>query len=68
MQDQISNIEKRLEELRKPINVNDNSDDDTGTPGEEEVEVETMMVLLQDSLVEMNLTTLLECLTDFALL
>ena len=33
MQDQISNIEKRLEELRKPINVNDNSDDDTGAPG-----------------------------------
>ena len=33
MQDQISKIENRLEELRKPINVNDNSDDDTGTPG-----------------------------------
>ena len=28
MQDQISNIENRLEELRKPINVNDISDDD----------------------------------------
>ena len=33
MPDQISNIEKRLEELRKPINVNDNSDDDTGAAG-----------------------------------
>ena len=33
MQDQIANIENRLEELRKPININDNSDDDTGVPG-----------------------------------
>ena len=33
MQDQIANIENRLEELRKLININDNSDDDTGTPG-----------------------------------
>ena len=32
MQDQISKIENRLE-LRKPINVDDNSDDDTGAPG-----------------------------------
>ena len=32
MQDQIANIENRLEELRKPINTNDNSDDDMGTP------------------------------------
>ena len=32
MQDQIANIENRLEELRKPININDNSDDDMGTP------------------------------------
>ena len=33
MQDQIANIENRLEELRKPININDNSDDDTGAVG-----------------------------------
>ena len=33
MQDQIANIENRLEELKKPININDNSDDDTGAPG-----------------------------------
>ena len=33
MQDQIANIENRLEELRKPININDNSDDDTKWSG-----------------------------------
>ena len=33
MQDQIANIENRLEELRKPININDNSDDDTSALG-----------------------------------
>ena len=33
MQNQIANIENRLEELRKPININDNSDDDMGMPG-----------------------------------
>ena len=33
MQVQIVNIENRLEELRKPININDNSDDDTDAPG-----------------------------------
>ena len=33
MQDQIANIENRLEELRKPINIDNNSDDDTGAPG-----------------------------------
>ena len=33
MQDQIANIENRLEELRKPININDNRDDDTSAPG-----------------------------------
>ena len=33
MQNQIANIENRLEELRKPININDNSDDDTGALG-----------------------------------
>ena len=33
MQDQTANIENRLEELRKPININDNSDDDTGVLG-----------------------------------
>ena len=33
MQDQIANIENRLEELRKPININDNSDDDPGVLG-----------------------------------
>ena len=34
MQHQIANIEKKLEELRKPININDNNDDDTSAPGE----------------------------------
>ena len=33
IQDQIANIENRLEELKKPININDNSDDNTGAPG-----------------------------------
>ena len=33
MQDQIVDIENRLEELRKLININDNSDDDMGAPG-----------------------------------
>ena len=33
MQDQIANIENRLEELRKPINIYYNSDDDTSAPG-----------------------------------
>ena len=33
MQHQMANIEKRLEELRKPININDNNDDDTSAPG-----------------------------------
>ena len=33
MQDQMANIEIRLEELRKPININDNSDDGTSAPG-----------------------------------
>ena len=33
MQDQIANIENRLEELRKPININDNSDGDRSVPG-----------------------------------
>ena len=33
MQVQIVNIENRLEELRKPININDNSDDDTKWSG-----------------------------------
>ena len=32
IQDQIANIENRLEELKKPININDNSDDNTGAP------------------------------------
>ena len=33
MQDQIAYIENRSEELRKPINISDNSDDDTRGPG-----------------------------------
>ena len=33
MQDQIANIENRLEELRNPINIDNNSDDDTGALG-----------------------------------
>ena len=33
MQDQIGNIENRLEELRKPTNINDNSGDDTSAVG-----------------------------------
>ena len=33
MQDQIADIENRLEELRKLININDNSDDDMGALG-----------------------------------
>ena len=33
MQDQIANIENRLEELRKPINIDNNSVDDTGALG-----------------------------------
>ena len=33
IQDQIANIENRLEELKMPININDNSDDNTGAPG-----------------------------------
>ena len=33
MQDQMANIEIRLEELRKPININDNSDDGRSAPG-----------------------------------
>ena len=33
MQDQMANIENRLEELRKPININDNSDDGRSAPG-----------------------------------
>ena len=56
MQDQIANIENRLEELRKPININDNSDEDMGASGGSEGEAETMMALLLDRLVEMNLT------------
>ena len=56
MQDQIANIENRLEELTKPININDNSDDDTsalggngGRGGGNDGK------LLLDLLVEMNL-------------
>ena len=56
MQVQIVNIENRLEELRKPININDNSDEDMGTSGGSEGEAEAMMALLLDRLVEMNLT------------
>ena len=56
MQDQIANIENRLEELRKPININDNSDEDMGASGGSEGETEAMMALLLDRLVEMNLT------------
>ena len=33
IQDQIGNIENRLEELRKPTNINDNSGDDTSAVG-----------------------------------
>ena len=46
MQDQIVDIENRLKELRKPININQNIDDDMGA----------IMPLLLDCLVEMNLT------------
>ena len=56
MQDQIANIENRLEELRKPININDNSDEDMGASGGSEGEAVAMMALLLDRLVEMNLT------------
>ena len=56
MQDQLANIENRLEELTKPININDNSDDDTsalggngGRGGGNDGK------LLLDLLVEMNL-------------
>ena len=56
MQDQIVDIENRLKELRKPININQNIDDDMGA----------IMPLLLDCLVEMNLTNWLEGLTDFA--
>ena len=56
MQVQIVNIENRLEELRKPININDNSDEDMGASGGSEGEAEAMMALLLDRLVEMNLT------------
>ena len=33
MQNQIANIENRLEELKKPINISDNNDDDMGALG-----------------------------------
>ena len=56
MQVQIVNIENRLEELRKPININDNSDEDMGASGGSEGEAEAMMALPLDRLVEMNLT------------
>ena len=56
IQDQIANIENRLEELKKPININDNSDDDTGGSVEVEAMAEAIMTLHLDCLVEMNLT------------
>ena len=55
IQDQIANIENRLEELKKPININDNSDDDTGGSVEVEAVAEAIMTLHLDCLVEMNL-------------
>ena len=33
MQDEIANIENRLKQLKRPININNNSDDETGGPG-----------------------------------
>ena len=57
MRDQVSNIENRLEELRKAINFNDKSEMIQALWVGEEVEKEAMTVLLQDWLVEMNLTT-----------
>ena len=57
MQDQISNIKNRLEELGKPINVNDNSDDETGAPGGGGVGGEGNDGTPPRPLVEMNLTT-----------
>ena len=56
IQDQIANIENRLKELKKPININDNSDDDTGGSVEVEAVEEAIMTLHLDCLVEMNLT------------
>ena len=57
MQDQISNIKNRLEELGKPINVNDNSDDETGAPGGGGVGGKGNDGTPPRPLVEMNLTT-----------